>query len=99
MSWKAEVISVCVCGTSRLRNDFAAREYNERRVASKPAVELELAPGLVSGPEAVVVVVEDMEGGGISHASRLTLIDVYPVPASETGSASLSGCPGYSRLV
>ena len=54
---------------SRLRNDLAALEYSERRVASAPVVELELAPGLVLGPETMVVV-EDMEGGGyhMSHA-------------------------------
>ena len=69
---------------SRLRNDLAALEYNERRVASVPVVELELAPGLVLGPETVVVV-EDMEGGGISHVSRLTLANIMitRAPASQ----------------
>ena len=67
MSWKAVVIRACVCGTSRLRNDFAAREYSERSVTSVPVVELELAPGLMSGPETVVVVVVKDVGEGGYH--------------------------------
>jgi hypothetical protein len=60
----------CVCGTSRLIKDFAALEYSERRVASVPAVELELAPALVLGPE-MEVVVEDMGKVGITCPGAL----------------------------
>lgn len=77
MSWKAEVIRACVCGISRLRNDFAALEYSERRVASVPVVELELAPALAAGPETTVVV-EDMEKR-VSHVPRLTLTGIVAV--------------------
>ena len=65
MSWKAEVIRACACGMSRLRKDLVALEYRERRVASVPAVELELSPALVLGLEAEVVV-EDMGMAGIT---------------------------------
>ena len=70
ISWKAEVISACASGISRLTKDLVALEYSERRVASALAVELEPAPGLA--PE-VEVVVEDM-GGRVSHVPRLAII-------------------------
>lgn len=63
MSWKAEVTKAWVCGMSRLRNDFAALEYSERRVASMLKVELESAPAAAAGTETMVVV-RDMEGRG-----------------------------------
>jgi hypothetical protein len=49
MSWKAVAIRACVCGMSRLRKDFAALEYSERRVTSVLAAELELAPAFAPG--------------------------------------------------
>ena len=70
---------------SRLRKDLAALEYNERRVASVAVVELELAPGLVLGPETVVVV-EDMEERDITCLT-LDSTNISRVSASETGSA------------
>jgi len=70
MNWKAEVIRACAWGMSRLRKDLAALEYNERRIISVLAFELELGLGTGFAPELwTTVVVEDMEKGGyhMSH--------------------------------
>ena len=90
MRRKAEVIRACVCGMSRLRKDFAALEYSERRVISVLVVKLGLRHGPAPGLETVVVV-EDMGRAGyhMSHACRVLFCVPFPEflpPRSGTGS-------------